>query len=238
MSCSNGTQELHEYWRHRDRLTWQLPSLLVVIAGALTVGAFHVYSLNISDIMKSIVNIAALGYAWFFSLCTIVMLAQNLYYQTLHEEKLSRPCAQLRIPVPKRKKNGRARLRNKAFWVLMALYLPVSIVLIPIVLGCTKGLNSEEEGERNWTTRLGNILTPEKAGSTLLLFLCGTIFCITSALYIWSATSFCLPWKGLLIAAWAIASVIPWLLPCIEFCKVKQEREAGQRIETRTQAPK
>lgn len=230
MSFSNETEELLEFWRHRDRLTWQLPSVLVAIAGALTYGAFHVYSLNISDTMKVAVNITAFGYAWFFSLCTIVMLAQNLYYQSLHEERLSVIRTRWQIPVPKRRTNGRARPRTIIFWMLTSLYLPVLIALIPIVLGSTKGTESENSEEDNWTRRLGKTLTPEKAGSTFLLFLCGIIFCATSGLYIWSATLFCSPWQGLLIAAWAAAFAIPWLLPCVEFCK--KNGEPGPKSET------
>jgi hypothetical protein len=68
-------EQISEDWRHRDNLTWQIPSVIVVIGGALIAAAF---TLNIKPF---IIRPVLLGLGAFLSLCLTYALAQNLWYQ-------------------------------------------------------------------------------------------------------------------------------------------------------------
>lgn len=70
-------------WRHRDNLTWQIPSVIVTIGGALIAAAF---SLNLKPCIKSIL----LGFGAFLSFCLTFALAQNLWYQMGSGEALKK----------------------------------------------------------------------------------------------------------------------------------------------------
>lgn len=73
--------QFYEDWRHRDRLTWQIPSVVVVIAGALIISA---YATELCWQIRSLV----FGLGTFFAATMTAMLAQNLYYQWRDEENL------------------------------------------------------------------------------------------------------------------------------------------------------
>lgn len=91
-------EEFYEDWRHRDRLTWQIPSVVIVVGGALIVGAYAA---------EVCWQIAALvfGLGAFFAATMTTMLAQNLYYQwrdgkhleSFGKQKLSSPRSR---PIP------------------------------------------------------------------------------------------------------------------------------------------
>lgn len=56
--------QISEDWRHRDNLTWQIPSVIVAIGGALIAAAF---TLN----KKPCIRPLLLGFGAFLSLCLI-----------------------------------------------------------------------------------------------------------------------------------------------------------------------
>jgi len=68
-------EQISEDWRHRDNLTWQIPSVIVVIGGALITAAF---TLNIKPF---IIRPILLGLGASLSLCLTFALKENLWYQ-------------------------------------------------------------------------------------------------------------------------------------------------------------
>ena len=79
MTNNHDYQQLSDDWRHRDQLTWQLPSVLVVITGAL-VAIVHEFQ-NLDQVG----NYLLWGCLIFAGLLTIA-LGQNLYFQTVAED--------------------------------------------------------------------------------------------------------------------------------------------------------
>ena len=71
-------------WRHRDNLTWQIPSVIVAIGGALITVAF---TPNIGS-EYTFIRPILLGFGAFLSLCLTFALIQNLWYQVGSEEAL------------------------------------------------------------------------------------------------------------------------------------------------------
>lgn len=74
--------QISEDWRHRDNLTWQIPSVVAAITGGLIVAAFSI------DTMNTIIKPTLLGIGAALSLCLTFALAQNLYYQVASGEAL------------------------------------------------------------------------------------------------------------------------------------------------------
>lgn len=70
--------QISEDWRHRDKLTWQLPSVIVVIGSALTAAAF---TLNIDLQYLYVIRPILLLFGGFLSLCLTFALKENLWYQ-------------------------------------------------------------------------------------------------------------------------------------------------------------
>jgi hypothetical protein len=83
MSVWDGVEynQISEDWRHRDNLTWQIPSVIVVIGGALIAAAF---TLNIEPCIRPVL----LGFALLLSLCLTIALGQNLELQNLNGKQL------------------------------------------------------------------------------------------------------------------------------------------------------
>ena len=79
MTNNHDYQQLSDDWRHRDQLTWQLPSVLVAITGAL-IAIVHEFK-NLDDVE----NYLLWGGLFFAGLLTIA-LGQNLYFQTVAED--------------------------------------------------------------------------------------------------------------------------------------------------------
>ncbi len=79
MNDNHDYEQLSDDWRHRDQLTWQLPSVLVVIIGAL-ITIVHEFK-NLDDVE----NYLLWGGLFFAGLLTIA-LGQNLYFQTVAED--------------------------------------------------------------------------------------------------------------------------------------------------------
>ena len=70
--------EISNDWRHRDNLTWQIPSLLSAIAGGLVAAA---YTVNIPADYERAIRLMLLGFAAGLSVCLTFALGQNLLYQ-------------------------------------------------------------------------------------------------------------------------------------------------------------
>ena len=122
-------ESLASDWRHRDQLTWQLPSVLVALSGALLT-ATSVWKNELADI-TTVLLAAGAGFAALLSFA----LLQNLYYQTVTE------------------------------YLIEALNRGEHVDYNPI----PKPTNTAP-GRRQFIWR--TILSPGKAGSTLLLALC------------------------------------------------------------------
>ena len=71
--------EISTDWRHRDNLTWQIPSLLSAIAGGLVAAAYAVDLSSPEDLR--FVRLVLLGIAAGLSTCLTFALGQNLRYQ-------------------------------------------------------------------------------------------------------------------------------------------------------------
>ena len=71
--------EISTDWRHRDNLTWQIPSLLSAIAGGLVAAAYAIYLPSPEDLRC--VRLVLLGIAVGLSACLTLALGQNLRYQ-------------------------------------------------------------------------------------------------------------------------------------------------------------
>ena len=71
-------EQISSDWRHRDNLTWQIPSILVVVGGALVAGAF---GLDIDPCWVKIIRPLLLLFGAFFSVTLDIALVQNLRYQ-------------------------------------------------------------------------------------------------------------------------------------------------------------
>ncbi len=71
-------KQISEDWRHRDKLTWQLPSVVVVIGSALTAAAF---TLNTDLQYLYVIRPILLLFGGFLSLCLTFALKENLWYQ-------------------------------------------------------------------------------------------------------------------------------------------------------------
>ena len=65
-------------WRHRDNLTWQIPSVILVVGGVLIAAAF---GSNLDPEWSNTVRRLLLGFGAFFSLMLSIALRQNLWYQ-------------------------------------------------------------------------------------------------------------------------------------------------------------
>ena len=66
--------EISADWRHRDNLTWQIPSLLSAIAGGLVAAAYAIQ-------LPPYVRLVILGIAAGLSACLTFALGHNLRYQ-------------------------------------------------------------------------------------------------------------------------------------------------------------
>ena len=74
-------------WRHRDNLTWQIPSVIVVVGGALVTAAF---GLEIDPGWEYTVRLILLAIGALFSLMLSIALGQNLRYQVGSESALEK----------------------------------------------------------------------------------------------------------------------------------------------------
>ncbi len=95
--------EISTDWRHRDNLTWQIPSLLSAIAGGLVVAAYTI-DLPATEDLRCI-RLVILGIAAGLSACLTFALGQNLRYQVGSGIALEQLRKEIEIP---RKKLTRA----------------------------------------------------------------------------------------------------------------------------------
>ena len=70
-------EQLSEDWRHRDRITWQLPAVLVVVGGLLLGGPFGIF------IVDPRVKNWLLLVGFVFACLLTIMLVRNLYLQAV-----------------------------------------------------------------------------------------------------------------------------------------------------------
>ena len=88
--------QISDDWRHRDNLTWQIPSVIVVIAGATLVAAFK---LDIDpQYLLYAVRAGLLFLALSLSSCLTYALNQNIWYQVGSSLALESIIAQRNIP--------------------------------------------------------------------------------------------------------------------------------------------
>lgn len=95
-------EQLSNDWRHRDQLTWQLPSVLVAVSGALITIVFQF------DKLSEVKYHLLWGGLLFAGLLTIA-LGQNLYFQTVAEDLMDaiKNGEQLRgCRIPRRRTTG------------------------------------------------------------------------------------------------------------------------------------
>jgi uncharacterized membrane protein YfcA len=89
-------------WRHRDQLTWQLPSVLIAVSGALISAVYGV------DNLPPDVKTFLLAAGSVFTALLTIALGQNLYYQTVGEVLMDKIADGSEVKVsclPKRKGN-------------------------------------------------------------------------------------------------------------------------------------
>ncbi len=110
--------QISEDWRHRDKLTWQIPSIIVIIGGALIVAAFK-------DGQSSIVKPILLGFGAGLSLCLTFALCQNLWYQVGSGEALKKLVNGEGISLPKDK--VRRALSSKDFNICILQFIRLVI---------------------------------------------------------------------------------------------------------------
>lgn len=134
--------QFYEDWRHRDRLTWQIPSVVVVIGGAIIIGA---YASGLCWQIRALVFV--LGQ--FFATTMTVMLAQNLYYQwrdQMYVEHFDEVKVRRASPLPPKVTKDKVTKEGKESW--------------------------EETERDCLNIKLGRIIERQRMGSTLLLVLC------------------------------------------------------------------
>jgi len=102
--------QISQDWRHRDNLTWQIPSIVVAIGGGLTAAAF---GLKIDCRYICVVRPILLGFGALLAFCLTFALAQNLWYQVGSGEALIRIARFKRSTIPKNK--PRRTLNRKDF---------------------------------------------------------------------------------------------------------------------------
>lgn len=122
--CLMSQDEFYEDWRHRDRLTWQIPSVVVAVGGLLVAAAF---AADNNEVVKSFL----LGFGIALSSFMTTMLAQNLYYQYLDMHWLGYRTVPRR-PIPPHAEIGLCkRFRHIVDWKRMGstllLFLCLSI---------------------------------------------------------------------------------------------------------------
>ncbi|KKK44081.1 MAG: hypothetical protein Lokiarch_21250 [Candidatus Lokiarchaeum sp. GC14_75] len=78
MSLEREYSEISTDWRHRDNLTWQIPSILITIGGGLVAAAFL---LEIDPQYLILVRSTLLLFDASLSFCLTHALGQNIFYQ-------------------------------------------------------------------------------------------------------------------------------------------------------------
>lgn len=78
MSLEREYSEISTDWRHRDDLTWQIPSILITIGGGLVAAAFL---LEIDPQYLILVRSTLLLFDALLSFCLTLALEQNILYQ-------------------------------------------------------------------------------------------------------------------------------------------------------------
>jgi hypothetical protein len=103
--------QLSEDWRSRDRITWQLPAVLIVIGGILLVGVYG--GSGVSGDVKIWLLSLGLLLAWLFT----IMLTRNLYLQSvghdlikcMHEHRCLEEIQKCALRIPEHRQDYRFR---------------------------------------------------------------------------------------------------------------------------------
>ncbi len=109
-------EQTSQDWRHRDVLTWQLPSVLVIVGGILVARAF-----DLSKTAPPWIKNVLLGFTAFLALCLTVALLQNLNLQNKNVKNLK---------LLSNEKTQRFNFRMTGSWLFFALSLLLCIFLI------------------------------------------------------------------------------------------------------------
>ena len=88
--------EISTDWRHRDNLTWQIPSLLSAIAGGLVVAAYAIELPSPEEVRC--IRLIILGIAAGLSVCLTFALGQNLRFQVGSGIALEQLRQEVKIP--------------------------------------------------------------------------------------------------------------------------------------------
>ena len=80
-------EQLSEDWRSRDRITWQLPSVLVVVGGLLLIGIFGgLGEISVDPVVRKWLLKGGLVFASLFT----IMLTRNLYHQAVSHDLMDK----------------------------------------------------------------------------------------------------------------------------------------------------
>ena len=132
MSDQQCDELLFADWRHRDQLTWQLPSVVVAVSSALITAIF---AFHVPEPTRALL----LGGGATFAGILAVMPRQNIFYQTVSEDLIERARdGQVEVyPIPRRKPKGEKPLLGPIadYFTLARKALPKtgSILLLPLI---------------------------------------------------------------------------------------------------------
>ena len=87
MNMESYYKQLSEDWRMRDRMTWQMPSYLVVIGGILLISLYS-SQLGITGDVKCIILWVGLSFVWLIQ----IFLIRNIYLQAIAMKKVKQIC--------------------------------------------------------------------------------------------------------------------------------------------------
>ena len=82
VTVNNEYEQLSEDWRNRDRITWGLLGVIVIVGGLLLVGIYGSNGSNDTEVQKQVKETLSWAGFSFALLCTI-MLLRNLYLQAV-----------------------------------------------------------------------------------------------------------------------------------------------------------
>lgn len=108
-------EQLSEDWRNRDRITWQLPSVLVVVSGVLIASVFGRFGLE-RDIGNWVLWLGSI-FAWILA----IMLARNIYLQAVGQRLLTGIQKETYLAeVRKSSKRVPDRIGEYTFWKMLS----------------------------------------------------------------------------------------------------------------------
>ena len=170
-------KRLSDDWRHRDQLTWQLPSVLVAVSGALVSAVF---ALDLAEVK----NYLLWGGVVFAGLLSTA-LAQNIYFQTVAEDLMDARETDNRVkghPLPRRRTNGSTsvKLFGRSAVKIGSSGLFLLSVILTGFLGFLAG-GAKFEGDDNYAWWVGTSLISLSITMCLNYMVRGGLVCLNSA---------------------------------------------------------